>query len=113
MTTKAATNRRLTRYVAGPALALGLAIGSAAVANAVWDIGEYDNCLAEMPRDLSPDGMEAWVEGCCARSGGDWKYPKGCFATPLEAGRVPTHVMQPLPLPGQGPDIGPATGGVG
>ena len=34
MTTKKPTSRRLTRYFAGAALALGLAIGSAAVANA-------------------------------------------------------------------------------
>jgi hypothetical protein len=34
MTTKASTAIRLTRYVAGPALVLGLVLGSAAVANA-------------------------------------------------------------------------------
>jgi hypothetical protein len=34
MITKAPTSRRLTRYLAGPAVVLGLAIGSAAVANA-------------------------------------------------------------------------------
>lgn len=34
MTTQTSASRRLTPYLAGPALALGLAIGSAAVANA-------------------------------------------------------------------------------
>jgi hypothetical protein len=34
MTTQTPTAIRLTRYLAGPALALGLALGSAAVANA-------------------------------------------------------------------------------
>jgi hypothetical protein len=117
MTTKAATSRRLTRYLAGPALALGVAIGSAGVANAVWDIEAYDACMKKTIRDPLH---------CCADSGGVW--PQGdikdrenhCVAPAPEAEaqnqlpiEAPTHVMQPLPLPGQGPDIGTAPGQVG
>jgi hypothetical protein len=108
---------RLTRYLAAPAVALGLAIGSAAVANAVWDIEAYDACMKKTIRDPLH---------CCANSGGVW--PQGeikdrenhCTAPPPEAeaqnalpGGAPTHVMQPSPLPAPPGDIGPATGGVG
>jgi hypothetical protein len=94
MTTKAATSRRLTRYVAGPALALGLAIGSAALANAEWDIEEYDNCMRWSPNHVV----------CCLDSGGVWTGPNAgegkCVAPPPEAqsGRTPK------PLPSEVPD---------
>jgi hypothetical protein len=117
MTTKAPISRRLTRYLAGPALALGLAIGAAGVANAVWDIEAYDACMKKTIRDPLH---------CCVESGGVWPHREiedrenHCVAPPPESqaqnplpGGAPTHVMQPLPLPGQGPDIGPATGEVG
>jgi hypothetical protein len=122
MTSQTATSRCLTRYLAGPALTLGLAIGSAAVANALppWDIGAYDSCMGNSPYHGGP-GELAWAEGCCDRSGGVWKTgdPSGCFAPPAEqSGRnplpsdAPTHVIQPSPLPGQGGDLGSAPGGV-
>lgn len=116
MTTNAPTTRRLTRYLAGPALALGLALGSAAVANAEqeWDIGAYDDCMKKTIRDA------AW---CCLTSGGivtdvNAQDGSGCAAPPAEqSGRnplpsdAPTHVMQPMPLPSPGGDVGPAPGG--
>jgi hypothetical protein len=118
MTTKALTSRRLTRYLAAPALALGVAIGSAGVANAVWDIEVFDQCHANTPDD---GPTIYWDVHCCDLSGGVWRGPViGCVAPPAEtAGRnplpsiPPTHVMQPSPLPGPPGDIGPETEGVG
>lgn len=120
MTIKTPTGRRLTRYLAGPALAFGFALGSATVANAVWDIAGFDQCMTHQPDKGLPESVE-WEQLCCVNSGGVWKSDKGgCFAPPPEEsvrnplpGGTPTHVMQPLPLPGQGPDIGQGTGGVG
>lgn len=118
MTTQTPTSRRLTRYLAGPALALALALGSPAVANGeqVWDIGAYDDCMKKTIRDA------AW---CCLTSGGvvtdvNAQDDSGCAAPPpaesqgskpLPSG-APTHVMQPLPLPGPPADIGQAPGGL-
>lgn len=122
MTTKTPTSRRLTRYLAVPALALGLAISSAAAANAApeWDIGGYDDCISRYPGggDEFEDAIE-WSRLCCVNSGGLWSGAK-CEAPPAESqGRnpmpsdAPTQVIQPLPLPGQGgPVINPAPGGV-
>jgi hypothetical protein len=117
MTTKAPISRHLTRYLAGPALALGLAIGSAAIANAVWDIGEYDNCIAGIPTIMTPAQYEMAEYECCNKSGGVWKHglgrPGKCGAPGVDSqGRVPTHVMQPSPLPAPPGDIGPTPGGV-
>jgi hypothetical protein len=121
MTKKAPTSRRLTRYLAGPALALGLAIGSAALANALpeWDIGAYDQCMAGIPTIMTPQEYELARHECCVKSGGIWDFYKGdCGAPGVESqGRnpvpsdAPTHVMQPSPLPVRGGDIGPAPGG--
>jgi hypothetical protein len=125
MTTRTPTSTRLTRYLAGPALALGLAIGSAAVANALpeWDIGAYDRCVARIPNEvlLSGNYTDA-VHECCLKTGGIWdgtKSENSCVAPPAEqSGRiplptvVPSHVMQPSPLPGPPRDIGQAPGGV-
>lgn len=123
MTTKAPTSRRLTRYLAGSALALGMAIGSAAVANALpeWDIGGYDSCMAGIPTIISPEAYEQSHYACCVNSGGIFKHgpPGDCVAPGVESqGRnplpsiPPTQVMQPSPLPGHGPVIGPSPGGV-
>lgn len=118
MTTRTPTSRRLTRYLAGPSLALGLALGSAAVATAEreWDIGGYDQCMSHYPGDEFEDTVE-WTRLCCVNSGGVWTGAR-CVAPPAEqSGRnslpsdAPTHVMQPAPLPGPGGDIGPAPGG--
>jgi hypothetical protein len=115
MTTNAPISKRLTRYLAVPALALGLAIGSAAVANAVWDIEVYDLCMTHYPGDTLEEIAE-WNRGCCDRSGGVWnKKTATCGAPGVDSqGRnpLPTHVMQPSPLPGPPGDIGQAPGGV-
>lgn len=120
MNTKTATATRVTRYLAVPALALGLAIGSAAVAKALppWDIGAYDRCMAQYTDEellADPDNAARF---CCAESFGIWdtKINK-CVAPGLEGRNplpsdAPTHVIQPSPLPGQGPVITPAPGGV-
>jgi hypothetical protein len=113
MTTKAAVGIRVTRYLAGPALALGLAIGSAAAANALpeWDIGAYDNCVKNIPIDEIPaENIRDYIRECCYKTGGIWddsKSENSCGAPPAEeqAGRnpvpndAPTHVMQPAPPP--------------
>jgi hypothetical protein len=119
MTTKVPFNRRLTRYLAIAALVLGLAIGSAAVANAVWDIGGFDQCMSHQPDKGREESVE-WERLCCVNSGGVWKSDKGgCFAPGVDSqgnrlpNGAPTHVIEPLPLPGQGgPVINPAPGGV-
>lgn len=125
MRNAAPTSRRLTRYLAVPALALGLAMGSAAVANALpeWDIGAYDRCVANIPTDVLDAGHYTdAVHECCLKTGGIWdgtKSENSCGAPPAEqSGRIPlddapTHVMQPLPLPGPPGDLGSASGGVG
>jgi hypothetical protein len=122
MTTPTPTTIRVTRYLAVPALALGLAFGSAAVANALppWDIGAYDRCMADYTdEELLADADNA-ARFCCAESDGIWDSKIGkCVAPAVESqGRnplpsdAPTHVIQPSPLPGQGGDLGPAPGGV-
>jgi hypothetical protein len=123
MTNKAPTARRLTRHLAGPALALGVALGSAAVANAVWDIGGYDRCMSQEPRTGTAEEIVEWWRLCCVNSGGVWKPGAGsigCYAPGVDSqgrhplpGGAPTHVMQPSALPSPPGDIGPATGGVG
>jgi hypothetical protein len=115
MTTTAPTSRRLIHFLAGPALALGLTLGSAAVANAVWDIGAYDDCMRKIPTIMSHDEFEDAHYDCCVKSGGIYKLThEKCVAPGVDSqGRVPTHVMQPSPLPSPPGDIGPATGGVG
>ncbi|MEO3757096.1 hypothetical protein ABGB19_02240 [Mycobacterium sp. B14F4] len=125
MTTTTPTSRRFTRYLTGPVLVLGLVIGSPAIANAeqVWDVVAWDSCVRNIPDDvlLGEYGDDALRE-CCWKTGGDWK-PDGngtaCKAPPAEqAGRnplpsdAPTHVIQPLPLPGRGPVVAPAPDGV-
>ena len=104
--------------VAATAVLFGSALGDSAVANAAqeWDIGAYDDCMKKTIRDA------AW---CCIESGGvvtdvNAQDGSGCAAPPAEqqSGRnpllndAPTHVIQPSPLPNQGPVINPSTGGV-
>jgi hypothetical protein len=122
MTTQTPASIRVTRYLASPALVLGLAIGSAAVANALpeWDIGAYDNCMRGLPTIMTPEEYEDAHYQCCIKSGGKYHHTyEKCQAPPAEqSGRnpltsdAPTHIIQPSPLPGQGGDLGPAPGGV-
>jgi hypothetical protein len=121
MNNQTPTSIRVIRYIASAALGLGLAIGSAAVANAEpeWDIGAYDNCMASLPTILTPAQYAAAERDCCLKSGGVhdmWK----CEAPGAEqngrnplSGDAPTHVIQPVPLPGQGgPVVNPGSNGV-
>jgi hypothetical protein len=120
MTTAAVISSRFIRYLAVPTAALGLALGSAGVASALpeWDIGAYDRCVANIPKDVLDAGHYTdAVHECCLKTGGIWdgsKSENSCGAPGVEeAGRnpltdAPSHVMQPLPLPGQGPVIGPS-----
>ena len=121
MTTKTPTAIRLARYLAGPALTLGMAIGPAAVANALppWDIGAYDRCMAQYTdEELLADADNA-ARFCCAESDGIWDSNTAkCVAPAVESqGRnplpndAPTHIMQPAPLPGPPGDIGPVSEG--
>lgn len=63
------------RLLAVPTLAVGLVLGSAAVATALpaWDIGIYDRCIQNIPDDVLLDnrGTDA-VHECCWKSGGSW-----------------------------------------
>jgi hypothetical protein len=118
MTTKVRTSRRLTRYLAVPTVALGLAIGSAAVANAGWDVEAFRTCVAQMPGSFTPDQSLAWRASCCGHSGGVWGHETGSCGAPRAARNpltdgAPTHVIQPSPLPGQGPVIAPPPSTVG
>jgi len=61
--------RRASQYLAVTTFAIGLAVGSAAVASAEWDIEAYDKCMAKTVRDPI---------SCCIDSGGlpggpDWQ----------------------------------------
>ena len=121
MTTTAPTIRRLTHYLVVPVLAMGLAIGSAAVANAALDMDGYVACLITTPGGLTPAQRDAYANGCCLANGGSMKPETGCSDDPRasQSGRnplsdgAPTHVIQPLPLPGQGgPVTNPGSGGV-
>ena len=126
MTTQFATGARLTRYLASSALALGVALVSSSVANALppWDIGTYDRCTAQIPPNVyvGEYGEDA-VHECCLKSGGQW-HPtdKKCVAPPAETaskpgtrlpGELPTRILTPQPLPSQGPVIAHAPVGVG
>jgi hypothetical protein len=86
------------RYLAGPALALGLALSGPAVANAerIWDIGEFDSCtkMHIPPNTNDIDEIMAAAQEhdqyCCWKSGGDWTGEK-CAAPPAESQGNPTR----------------------
>jgi hypothetical protein len=102
-----------TRYLAVPAVALAMALGSGAVARALpeWDIGAYDKCVAGIPTILGPTEYHQSVYECCTKTGGIFDFDNmECVAPPAESqgGRrplteAPTHVMtpsQPEQVPG-------------
>ena len=123
MTTNSPIGRRLIRYLAGSALALVLALGSAATASALpeWDIGAYDSCTSRIPDQVPPEHATDYMHECCVKSGGVWAADLlggKCTAPPAEQSSrnpltgAPTHVLQPSLLPGPPGDIGQAPGGV-
>jgi hypothetical protein len=91
------------RYLAGPALAASFALAApaAALAEAVWDIGLYDDCMKVATTTAENDR-------CCLGSGGNFgseNNPDGslkCVAPPAEQTFNPT-------IPGP---FRPATAGV-
>ncbi|MEO3758075.1 hypothetical protein ABGB19_07280 [Mycobacterium sp. B14F4] len=104
---------RLGRCLASTTVAGGLAAGATvtAGAEAVWDIGVYDSCLAEQSKDpTTSDQWQAVLQYCCIKSGGDWAGADGkCVAPVPEAQNVPRSPEQttipPILDPGQ---IGPS-----
>ena len=63
----------------GTTVAFGLALGSATVAHAEWDIEAYDNCMAK-PHQEDPLGK--WHMYCCINSGGTVTPDGGCTDSP-------------------------------
>nr|CRL70911.1 hypothetical protein CPGR_01776 [Mycolicibacterium malmesburyense] len=91
MTIRIETARRfLVRCVVMLAAALGcVALGCSTIASAepVWDIEDFDECIAVWDEGL--DNTKNWIntytEYCCKHSGGVWNdYRKECGAPPAE-----------------------------
>jgi hypothetical protein len=74
--------RRVRRLLPVTLLAVPIALSGIALANPatagaerIWDTQVFDSCSDENPYELG--GVDtrnyfAYLEGCCARSGGDW-----------------------------------------
>ncbi len=94
---------RIIGYVATASCTAVLALGSAviAVAEPVWDIGEYDQCMTDgegNPR------TEEFAYHCCKYSGGVWDWNGEKCQTPPpeaqgtrapEAGTAPGQILDP------------------
>jgi hypothetical protein len=79
--------RRL--LVGSAAVAATVVFPGVAVAEAVWDIGEYDSCtrtLSGRPgSENEPIAQEIENQKwCCYKSGGVWTEKQGCVAPPAE-----------------------------
>lgn len=76
-----------------------LAYPASATAERVWDIEDYDSCMADQTGDqldLSINAQKAFHAYCCSRSGGvfvDDGYLGNCVAPPAE----PTSGSRQLP----------------
>ncbi len=57
--------KRTSEFIALAAFTIGLALGSATVANAEWDIEAYDKCMDDPKTDTFYE-----FEICCKNSGG-------------------------------------------
>ena len=99
--------RNITVFrAAAVALATG-AIAAPAVSHAekVWDIGQYDSCVAAANNryqsgktDVTTWGEE--IRFCCDRSGGEWTESQGCTAPPATFQtqlQTPRSVVVPVP----------------
>jgi hypothetical protein len=98
-----------------PLLALPIAFTSIALSNPatagaerIWDIGVFDACVDENPYDIGGADTRnyfAYMEGCCARSGGHWIPTSDgsgmgeCKAAPAE--RPPDRQPGPVVTPNQ------------
>jgi len=86
------TSINTIRFLAGTALAMGVALSGPALANAerVWDIGDFDSCQRMHITSTSSDIDEVIAAAqeheryCCWKSGGDWAGSK-CVAPPAES----------------------------
>jgi hypothetical protein len=100
---------RARRFFVGSAVvaaaAVALAFPAVAVAEPVWDIGEYDSCtgtLSGIPgSENEPIAQEIENQKwCCYRSGGVWTDKQGCVAPSAEgAGSALTPERPKLDLP--------------
>ena len=81
--------KNIPSLIGGAAVLAAATIGlSAATASAVWDIGDYDDCMRRTIRD---------VDACCIMSGGEVSESQGCVApaaiqVPQDPGSVPTRI---------------------
>lgn len=93
--------------MAAPITFVGIALVAPVTANAerIWDTQVFDNCSDQNPYELGGADTRnyfAYLEGCCARSGGDWIPTSDgsgmgeCKAPPPErAGSAPGPVVTP------------------
>ncbi len=102
--------------IAAGAIAIGVSVtvGTATVANAerIWDLDTFDNCIAAGPGHVGPLQWKDYMQGCCARSGGDWDDANGkCVAPPAEAENVPGNSgpLGPPPKPRPAPPTSAGT----
>ena len=68
----------LKAAMAAPIAFIGIAFVNPATAGAerIWDTQVFDSCSDQNPYELGGADTRnyfAYLEGCCARSGGDWK----------------------------------------
>lgn len=93
--TKRATIRTLaSKYLAVTTFTVGLAIRTAAVATAEWDIEAYDYCISTIKQNPGRT-----VRDCCNVSGGVWDEGHfGCQAPPVN------DAMTGQPVPPRSPE---------
>ena len=93
--TSAAPNnaKRLRHVLTAAVFVTALVLGPAATAEADWDIGAYDACLA---RKGLPAGTEDYTGDCCAESGGQWSLQQvKCVAPPAVEEALPPQPQKP------------------
>nr|WP_131721745.1 hypothetical protein [Mycolicibacterium komanii]CRL76745.1 hypothetical protein CPGR_04591 [Mycolicibacterium komanii] len=90
---------RARKLLVGSALMVGAAVAvtfpAVAVAEPVWDIGEYDSCTKTLHgvdgSENEPIGQELENQKwCCYKSGGVWTQAQGCVAPPAEGAGSPS-----------------------
>ncbi|GFG49606.1 hypothetical protein CQY20_19190 [Mycolicibacterium agri] len=84
---------------------------TASAAEREWDIGSYDQCIADgYGKGFDNQDWENHDALCCWASGGDWNAAQGrCQAPPAEQqtarpslahqGELPTHTLEPSTPP--------------
>ena len=116
------TQNRL--HLVGPAVlaAVAIAVASPAVsvAEAVWDIGEYDSCTRQLGgrpgSESDPIAQELENQRwCCHISDGVWTEAQGCVAPPAEGADLtapsgpkvdlPTVAVQPPIMAPSGSEV--------